>query len=591
MADEDWKALVDLQEPFNDAVNYRTRPQKEFFNKIFLKTEDLEECLKPAVYYLIGEKGSGKTAYAAYLENNDVDQTRCKLSTMTESQYKRFIAMKREGKLEYSDYANIWRPMLLNMMSQALVTKSKGILESFTGKFNVIEEEIAKFNAEALNPEVEVAFEMVNEESLSGALGNDKIGKVGAEVKSKETDKTERIKHHLLAVEGRLKVAIADLRLKRNHVLFVDGIDYRPEFVPYADYLACIKGMGEAVWQLNTEFFGNIRDSQGRIKIVLLVRPDVFHALNLYNSNSRLQDNSVFLDWSTTEAALQESSLYKATGKFFSSQQSNISTNPVDAANHYLSAQDSNFLFKRLLRTSYHKPRDLLTFIRIARKICIKRLGRGGDTKFLSDIAKNPDFTREYSDYLLGEVRNYSAFYMGQQDFALYIKFFQYLDGKSEFTFDDFIRAFDRFKAWIRGEEIKATEYVRDPEALLQFFYDVNLVGYRENMGADDERFFHFSFRERSLNNLAPKVKTSGFLMVGPGVAKALDIGLRAKGASVGEIPARRRKSRRVSRPGHAAAAHASTRSSPPVQPKTEPRRGAAGKTPASKARGGKRSG
>jgi hypothetical protein len=28
---------------------------------------------------------------------------------------------------------------------------------------------------------------------------------------------------------------------------------------------------------------------------VLLVRPDVFHALNLYNSNSRIQDNSVYL--------------------------------------------------------------------------------------------------------------------------------------------------------------------------------------------------------------------------------------------------------------------------------------------------------
>ena len=55
-----WKTLEELQEPFNDAVNYRTRPEKEFFNKIFLRTEELKSCLKPSVYFVIGEKGSGK---------------------------------------------------------------------------------------------------------------------------------------------------------------------------------------------------------------------------------------------------------------------------------------------------------------------------------------------------------------------------------------------------------------------------------------------------------------------------------------------------------------------------------------------------
>ena len=154
-----WRTLSELQEPFNDAVNYKTRQQKEFFNKIFLRTEDLIDCLKPSIYYLIGEKGSGKTAYAAYLESNDVEDTRCHLSTMTETQYKRFIALKRKGQLDYSDYANIWRPMLLNMVAQTLVQKSKGFLASVTGKFDVIEAEVERFNKESLNPEVEVAFE------------------------------------------------------------------------------------------------------------------------------------------------------------------------------------------------------------------------------------------------------------------------------------------------------------------------------------------------------------------------------------------------------------------------------------------------
>lgn len=567
-----WKSLEELKDPFNDAVNYRTRQEKEFFNQIFLRTSDLFDCLKPSVYYLIGEKGSGKTAYAAYLENNDVEKTRCKLSTMTESQYKRFIALKRQKKLEYSDYANIWRPMLLNMTAQALVQKSKGFLESFTGKFDEIENEVESFNRDALNPEVEVAFEMISESTDTVQIGHEKVGKLAVEDKSKKTDKTEQIKHHLLEKETRLKQAIADLRLSRNHVLFIDGIDYRPEDVPYHDYLACVKGLGEAVWQLNTEYFGNIRDSKGRIKVVLLVRPDVFHSLNLYNSNSRLRDNSVLLDWSTTELGMRDSRLYEATGKFFASQQDQ-EISALVAADHYLVAEESQTIFRRLLRASFQKPRDLLTFIKIARAVSVKRLGRGSEVHFGSDIVRNPDFTKEYADYLLGEVRNYAAFYMEQNDFFLYIKFFQYLDGKREFKFDDFARAFDRFKDWIRGETVKATEYLRDPEALLQFFFDINVVGYREIVGDDAEKFFHFSFRERTLTNIAPKVKTSGILVINLGVSKALDIGLRVQGTnSQSQGPSNPRQRREVAegmRGSQASNRHMGPRSHPAAKAPT----------------------
>lgn len=528
---KNWLALGELQEPFNDAVNYKTRQQKEFFSKIFLRTDELLNVLKPSIYYLIGEKGSGKTAYAAYLESNDVEKTRCRLSTMTETQYKRFITLKRRGRLEYSDYANIWRPMLLNMVAQALILKSKGFLASVTGKFDNLEQEIQRFNKDALNPEVDVAFEMVNGSVDSLSLGYEKFAQAEMRDETRTTEKAESIKHHLLEKETSLKLALADLSLRKDHVLFVDGIDYRPEDVPYADYLACVKGLGEAVWQLNSEFFANIRDSKGRIKVVLLVRPDVFHKLNLYNSNSRLRDNAVLLDWATTEAAMRSSRLYEATGKYFSSQQS-FPSPPIEAADNYLSAHDDNFVFRRLLRTSFQKPRDILTFVRIARSICIKQLGRSASTSFESDTVRHPTYTKDFSDYLLGEVRDYSDFYMEQEDFFLYIKFFQYLDGKGEFSFEEFSRAYEKFKRWISGERVQATEYLRDAEALLQFFFDVNVIGYRESMGEEHEKFVHFSFRERTLTNIAPKVKTTALLVVNPGVAKALDIGLQAKATS-----------------------------------------------------------
>jgi len=145
--------------------------------------------------------------------------------------------------------------------------------------------------------------------------------------------------------------------------------------------------------------------------------------------------------------------------------------------------------------------------------------------QFPSNISSEAAISREFSDYLLGEVKNYAAFYMRQEDFNKYIKFFQYLDGKPRLTMDEFRDAFGKFKGWANGEKFYATDYLRDAESLLQLLYDVNVIGYSEAVSNDGETFFHWSYRERSVNNVAPKVKTTGMLMLNPGISKALDIG------------------------------------------------------------------
>lgn len=538
---QNWKTVKALHEPFNDAFNYRTRQQKEFFNKLFLRTDELEKCLSPSVYFLIGEKGTGKTAYAVFLENNSIDGTRCQVISMTETQYKRFIELKRQGKLAYSDYANIWRSMLLFMVGRMVVHKSKGFFEALTRKFKDVEKLIQKWSENALSPEVEGAFEAVSRQEFVALLGREGVGNAEAKLSQQNTETIPRIRHHLLETENELKAAISALSLSNHHVLFIDGIDYRPEAVSYQDYIECVKGLGEAVWQLNTEFFGSIRDTKGRIKVVLLVRPDVFHALNLYNSNSRIQDNSVYLGWSTTEREYRDSKLYEVSGKYFSTQQ-NVSVSPQLAWDHYYEREGTDgALFRSLLKTTFQRPRDILTVIRITRSIALKS-GFANQSVFQQDILQSPAFTREFSDYLLGEIRNHAAFYMTQKDFAQYLKFFQFLDGRSRFSMSEFAAAHERFKNWAAGEQIRAEAYMRDPEAWLQFLYDINVIGYSEQTSSGGETFFHWSNREKSLNNIAPKVKSTGTFLLNPGVAKSLDIGKSTEAAPSNSTQVSRRR-------------------------------------------------
>ncbi|WP_421333938.1 P-loop ATPase, Sll1717 family [Aeromonas veronii] len=536
-----WKTLSELKEPFNDAVNYKSKDEKQFFSGIFLKTNELQRCLSPSTYYLMGEKGTGKTAYAVFLENNNIGDNLCQLTTMTETQYKRFIALKREGKIAFSDYANIWRSILLLITSQMIIHRSKNIFTTVTRKFSHIEKAIEKWNKDALNPEIESAFELLNSTDISANITAKDFGDAGVKSQTQTAEKTVKIKHHLLETERLLKDAIKSLKLSKNHILFIDGIDYRPEGVSYTEYIECIKGLSEAAWQLNSEFFNSIKDSKGRLKIMLLIRPDVFHKLNLYNSNSRLQDNCVFLNWSTTEKDFEKSKLFEASGKFFSNQQ-RFPVHPHEAWIHYHNGSvEGSSAFRKLLKSSFQKPRDILTYIKIIRRHYLET-GKGESAFIGKNALSDPSVNREYADYLLGEVRNYASFYMKLSDFGIYIKFFQYLDGKANFTAKEFSLAFDKFKAWASGETVYAKEFLHDPETLLQFFYDVNIIGYKEKLISNGDSFYHWAYKERTLNNISPKIKDAAQLILNPGIAKALDIGKETKTYTEEVKPKRRKK-------------------------------------------------
>lgn len=316
------KTLDNLHLPFNDAVNYRSSKEKEFFSKIFLTTKEIDKIVAPTSYFLIGEKGSGKTAYAVYLETNNRNNTISKLYTINETEYKRFIRLKINKKLEYSDYSAIWRPTLLLLASQLLLEKGKKWLDKFTGKFSNIENAIAIYNKSALNPEIESAFELVASDTFTTKASIGDKSKVGIDsvLKEETKDGTTVIKYHLRESETKLKEGISSIKLEQNYILFIDGVDLRPEGVDYREYIECLKGLSDAMWHLNADFFQRIKDSKGRIKIVILLRPDIFHVMNVYNSNSRIYDNCVMLNWSTTEKEYKDSNLYRVSGRFFSSR-------------------------------------------------------------------------------------------------------------------------------------------------------------------------------------------------------------------------------------------------------------------------------
>ena len=55
------KLFTDLNVGFSNAENYQRRENKELLAKYFVRDQFLDKILDPNIYYLIGEKGTGKT--------------------------------------------------------------------------------------------------------------------------------------------------------------------------------------------------------------------------------------------------------------------------------------------------------------------------------------------------------------------------------------------------------------------------------------------------------------------------------------------------------------------------------------------------
>ena len=120
------KSVLDLQLGFTDAENYRRPENKEMFNHVFIRNEHLNKLCDHATSFLVGEKGTGKTAYAVYLANNDYKTTRGSTRFIRETEYQKFITLKHEKQLDLSDYTSIWKVIIYLLMSQQVKDKEGG---------------------------------------------------------------------------------------------------------------------------------------------------------------------------------------------------------------------------------------------------------------------------------------------------------------------------------------------------------------------------------------------------------------------------------------------------------------------------------
>lgn len=527
------KQVPDLKFGFRDAEGYKQRENHELLNKIFIRNRPLEQLCESGTYFLVGEKGTGKTAYALYLANNNYRNNFASLRYIRETEYQKFVSLKKSKHLTLSDYTNIWKVIIYLLLARQIKDRGKSFpLLGNLGKFNALNKAIDEYYQHAFSPEIIYAIQFAEEAKLAAEILAKCVGvdaRIGGEGKVSITFSESRFQANLLYIQNNFEDALRSLKLSQNHILFIDGIDIRPSSIPYEDYLDCVKGLANAIWSVNSDFFANIKDSKGRLRVVLLIRPDIFNSLGLQNQNSKIYDNSAALNWLTTYTEYRNSDIFLMADRLLSYQQeielpAGITWDhyfPYDAS-RVMSEQTHPSAFIEFLRYSLYRPRDILTIMSIQKENFIEQ-GRSSTEVFSAKDFTHPAFTRKYSSYVLGEVKDHIAFYYSNEDYELFLKFFEYLNGHSRFTYDEFLEAFEGYQKFIKKNIRREPSFCETPDIFLQFLYDLNVVCYV--VDTNNGPFFGWCYRDRTPSNIAPKVRTRARYEVHYGLMKALDLG------------------------------------------------------------------
>jgi hypothetical protein len=440
------KAIPELNLGFTDAENYQKRENIELFNSIFVKNIYLESILSSSTYFVIGEKGTGKTAYAVYLKNNNYKETLSDLKYIRETDYHKFVTLKRDKHILLSEYPSIWKVIILLLLSKNIKPDEiENNPFSKIGKMKAIFQAIDDYYKNAFAPEIIYALNLIEDSKVTAELML-KYLKLGGETSSTATFNESRFQVNLLYIQNEFEKALSAIKLKFNHILFIDGIDIRPGAIPYEEYLECVKGLVEAVWSINNDFFANIKGSKGRFRAVLLLRPDIFNSIGLQNSTNKLQDNSVYLDWRTSYENYRNSQIFFLADKLLSAQQ-DMKLELGNAWDYYFpwkaapskNRRDEDPSFLYFLRYSYSRPRDLVSMMKFMQEE-FKEKHKIKSKTFTEEHFNNYEFRNKYSEYLLGGIKDQLSFYYDTKDYDTFIHFFSFLNGKSKFSYEQYIQ-------------------------------------------------------------------------------------------------------------------------------------------------------
>lgn len=526
---DNYTPLNRLQFGHADAGQYLNSPDMELFHRFYLAHPQIDKLTNSPCYFLVGEKGTGKTSIATYYSNWPSEKAVGHRVFIEKEDFRNLRTRLVADDASSIDYTEIWKTIfsILAFHIRVCSVKQRGI--AVPSKSEHLLALIDRLSLGTFKPSTSSAFDLFAwdmEPLLSGMSDN------------KRDMSTAPLRTRLRFIQTQFLNAIPDpASTSTTDLLFVDGIDTRPftdsareDRIPHSEYLDCIRGLVSATWFINNN---ELRPRFGHaLRIVLLIRPDIIDRVGLQNLNNIMSDNSLLLNWYSS-SNYRNSHLFELADNILLQQQSIEKDHKYIIGNtwdHYfpydtLNNNDSPVTsFEAVRRNTLHRPRDIIKLLDLSVSYeC--RVGNGEKSSVPTSTTWTKEVRTAYSEYLLGEVKEALSFYHESKDFELFVLFFQYLsnenEGQHKFSYKQYNAAYGKYKSFIDRNENSVSPLFSTADSFLQFLFELNVISYKSK-GHDGRVIWNSCIHSRSYANIRPKVQTHTEYRLHYGMARAL---------------------------------------------------------------------
>ncbi|WP_240417389.1 P-loop ATPase, Sll1717 family [Paenibacillus periandrae] len=360
-----------------------------YWNKIVLKD----------TYYIIGRKGTGKSAIYNWIEKtapeNDAIVSNLSFSAFP---FEKLLKLADDDFARPNQYQSIWRNIILTELASLIVKDAKSIKND---QYNELQQYIQFLFGEDLIDLHKQITTIAQKDAGGIKLSTGSLSYEESIARNLQLNQFDNI----TVINRRLENVIANYLLHyeeetRFLVQFDQLDDNYTQYQKYDEYYQSIISLFKVIYDINQKF----KARNINAKVIGYLRSDIFYSIDEFDAESARWDTHKFnLNWSiVNKDDWSNPALLKVVNKRISTSEGLQNSEFKDIFNNdiirYSTNDDSNDLFKHFIHRTFHRPRDIIQY-------CIKVQEEVQNTgRFYRGTINNSE--KEYSLWLLSELTN-----------------------------------------------------------------------------------------------------------------------------------------------------------------------------------------
>jgi hypothetical protein len=456
-------------ELLNEVSNWKLEAKLESSKRYFYHTRAVDRLMQGQKSYVIGRKGTGKTAICQHLASQNKAGYFSQKLTFKNFPFNRLYDLSDKGFTAPNQYITLWKYLIYTTTCKLLSKNPEvdvGSRETLAKLFDV---DISNALPAAIEKWTDVKFEL----KVLGTGGGVQLGKTA--VATAPLELGERVDTLERFIGGRLGA--------ETYVILFDELDedYKDMLTPetHTRYTQLLTSLFKAIQDVRSKF----RDF--RVYPIVFLRDDIYDVLQ-DSDKTKWSDYKIDLAWD--EEAIKNLLAFRISRALSADAEPRPFTDAwallyaggnVEYGNRQLRRMSA---FDYITRSSQIRPRDYIRYL----QVCADQALEQHQIFVTSDIVRSED--KSFSNYLRSELED--EIHSIIPEISKIMNIFSFLR-KQTLSIDEFIRLHD--------EQVKQQEVPRrDAQFILQILFHFSVIGNVPKQA--NHHVFKYLNREARLN-------------------------------------------------------------------------------------------